>query len=584
MSQTTTPLLADKVAWDGNDLVVTDPQVLKSLRRPALSASTAKSFQSCTARWVGERLLRDEEENPFDPAPLGTAAHAVLETLYGLPAHERTRERAYEILKDMARVQWARPENEALEDRAQRIADRTRWLDAVKHKYLGLWKVEDPQSVVVHGLETKIENIEIHGVPVVGFIDRQTKQQKPRGIKVEDYKSGKYKDPHPRFGDDHGDQLRIYAEAIRVQTGVMPVAASVIYTDDQIGRARPVSLSKTNMKKTLDAFAGSWNKHNECMDSGTFPTKTMVLCSWCPLLNACPAGQAEGYEDRTGGQLLPAVSLGIPTLRQGAAETTADDFGDDDGPAEVTAETVTETVVAAHMNDSSNDPSTDKTEDDMSVIKEAPPYELTAGGELNPNAYAATAIFGLASLAVEELHKAGQGITKSNVTSLAQTFHYVVSKAQFSWTGSTSLQDGANTRMRGALRTCVETIPLPWGEDADAWALWTETAVKRCRAITSVALSLYEDGVVDEPWEGLNTVPVPAKAEAPARARRAPKAATALRAVPNVETEAPAVKEEETPVAETPKAPAVKEAPVVASDDEDYIPDDTELYDDDIAS
>lgn len=579
MSQTTATRLSDQVAWDGHDLVVTSPQTLKELRRPALSASTSKSFQSCTARWVGERLLRDEEENPFDPAPLGTAAHAVLEELYKLPPHERTKAQAYEILKGMARKQWAAPAGEDPEAKAQRIADRTRWLDAVQHKYLGIWAVEDPAAVVVHGLEAKIENIEINGVPVIGYIDRQTKQQKPRGIKVEDYKSGKYKEAHPRFGDDHGDQLRIYAEAVRVMTGAMPVAASVIYTDDQVGRARPVSLSKSNMKKTLDAFAKSWEKHNECMDSGTFPTKTGVLCGWCPLLNSCPAGQAEGYEDRKGG-LPSAVDLGIPTLRSGAQTPVApagDDEWDDDqvpAPAALEAsETVTETEVAAHIEDSRTTPSTNETEEDMPIIQEAVPYEMTVSGELNPNSYAAMAAFGLSSLAVEELHKAGQSITKTNVTALAQTLHYVSTTAQKSWTGSVSLQDGAGTRMRGALRTVLETMPMPWGEDSDAWAAWVDAAIKRCRAITVVALGLYEDGVVEEPWEALNTVPVPAKSgapavAAPAKAEKAPKAARpALRAVPAAEEEAPA------------PAPA----PAAEVDDDDYIPDDEDFYTDESA-
>lgn len=449
MSQTTEPLLADKVAWDGDDLRVTDPEVLKKLRRPALSASTAKSFQSCTARWVGERLLRDEEEDPFAPAPLGTSAHAVLEALYGLPAHERTRDRAYEILKDMARVQWAAPEGgEEPDARAERIADRTRWLSAVREKYEGIWDIENPEDVIVVGLETKIENLEINGVPAVGFIDRQSRQQKPRGVIVEDYKSGKFKEAHPRFGDDHGDQIRVYAEAIRVKTGVMPVGGKVLYT--AVGRARPVSLSKSNMKKALDAFAKSWDKHNECMDSGSFPVKTGALCSWCPLLDACPAGQREGFEDRTEAGLPAAVKLGIPTLRPGAEPAASQDEPDDEEIAAAFTVTVTETAVAAHIDDSSNNPSTTNTEDEMPIITEGKPFDATVDGELNPNAYAATAAFGLASLAVEEIHKAGQTINKANVTSLARTFHYVSATAQRSWTGSTSLQEGANTRLRGA--------------------------------------------------------------------------------------------------------------------------------------
>lgn len=588
MSQTTTPPLAGKVAWDGNDLVVTDPQTLKKLRRPALSASTAKSFQSCTARWVGERLLRDEAENPFDPAPLGTAAHAVLEELYKLPPAQRTKERAYEILKAAARIQWAAPEDEELEDRAERIANRTKWLAAVEEAYIGLWKIEDPTAVIVAGLETKIENIEINGVPTVGYIDRQSKQtKKPSGILVEDYKSGKYKEAHPRFGDDHGDQIRVYAEAIRVKTGVMPVGGRVLYT--KVGRARPVSLSASNMKKTLNAFAKSWDKHNECMDAGTFPVKTGVLCSWCPLLKSCPSAQAEGFEDRTAsGDLPSAVHLGIPMLRKGAEPAPAEglELVEDDATetadqaSAAPAETVTESVVAAHIDDSSNDPSTNTTEDEMPIITEDKAWEVAVNGELNPNSYTAGAAFGLASLAVQVLHKAGQGITKTNVSAMAQTLHFVSSTAQRSWTGSVSLQDGANTRMRGALHTTIETLPMPWGEDADAWGVWADTAVKRCRAITSVALSLFEDGIIEEPWTALNTVPAPTEpkvVKAPARTRAkaapAPAASPALHAVPDV------VEPEPVPAPAPEPEPKAAPAPASAEDDYDYIPSDDEFYD-----
>jgi hypothetical protein len=80
-----TPLLHDKLAWDGKTLVITgEGLVEKKLRRKALSASTSKSMQSCAARCVGERLLRSEEENPFDPAPLGMSAHGVLEDLFDI--------------------------------------------------------------------------------------------------------------------------------------------------------------------------------------------------------------------------------------------------------------------------------------------------------------------------------------------------------------------------------------------------------------------------------------------------------------------------------------------------------------------
>ncbi len=61
----------------------------------------------------------------------------------------------------------------------------------------------------------------------------------------------------------------------------------------------------------------------------------------------------------------------------------------------------------------------------------------------------------MVSLATETLHEGGIKLSASAVDALAGMFAKVVEEAQRNLTGRTSLQDGANTRSRGALRTVI---------------------------------------------------------------------------------------------------------------------------------
>lgn len=542
------PLLGDKLAWDGKRLIVTDPTLIESkLRRKALSASTSKSMQSCAARWVGERLLRSEEENPFDPAPLGTAAHAILEDLYGLDPQRRTLATARKLLLRAAEKMWPDVETEPDAVRAMVRINKRRWIEEVEAAYQGIFAIEDPTTIDVWGRELQIDGLTVEGVPTNGFIDRVRKGLNKRsgrtGLIPEDYKSGKVPSAyHLRHGDDHGDQLRVYAAALKEKTGEMPVGARVLYT--KFGVVRDVDLRPAAMNKTLRTFRLSWSRHNKYMKTGEFPVKVSALCGWCPLVNSCPAAADEGKEAKVEG--LPAAEqLGIPTVRPGitpaavpaavpapVADTAPAGHQTDreEAPAAVAfaafpedeffaadlADVMRAAAAAAHMNDSGENP--EETEQNGLDMKEEKPWEPYAGGELNPASYSAIGAFGIVELAMEALHKAGQPITKTTVQGLARTFHHIIAKVQKEWTGSVSLQDGANTRLRGALRTVLGTLPIPFGKDGAAWDEWVDAATRRTRSIAKTATDLFADGPqAGRPWENLEK-PGAETAEAPAAA------------------------------------------------------------------
>ncbi|GAB2733908.1 RecB family exonuclease [Nocardioides pakistanensis] len=294
--------VSEVFAWDNDRLVILDSDIINLIRRKSLSASTAKSIDSNPARWAFEKAL-PSHENPFDAAPLGTSAHSVMEDLFALKGKERTQDKAMSILLAHSKEAWPGKDEES-------FAKRGLWISEVHAAYKGLWDIEDPRQVSVFSREFAADGIEIAGVPFIGYIDRI--DITPDGYRVVDYKSSKKMPANiTRFGDDHGDQMRLYSEVIRVHPdfgGELPAEAALYYT--RLGKSRSVPLSKQKMRETLNKFAKSWKLLNKYLDEAAFPCKPGPLCGWCPLVNVCPVARAHDYVDRTVG---PDGSPGAPT-------------------------------------------------------------------------------------------------------------------------------------------------------------------------------------------------------------------------------------------------------------------------------
>jgi putative RecB family exonuclease len=265
-----------------------------------------------------------------------------------------------------------------------------------------------------------------------------------------------------------------------------------------------------------------------------FPATLSPLCGWCPLVNACPVAARDGKVARVDG-LLTAAELGIPTLgaiaavaigpndpvgerpvtpgsdaavsRACAVEAPDDEFAAPVEPPAAVEDAwrpfVDAELAAAHMDP--QEPGRTGTQDGgavmTSLLREDKPWEQTAGpdGLLNPNSYSATAVFGIVEMAVELLYAAGVQLGSSVVTALSRTLAHVVLAMQRDLAGSTSYQDGVNTRLRGALRTAVATMPPPFGRDAQAWSAWVARVTRRTDSIAKAAVALFDDDPGAEP-------------------------------------------------------------------------------------
>lgn len=456
--------LAGKAAWAAGGLELS-PDASDRVIRKRLSASSAKGIRSCAARWALDSLL-PRSERPFGAAELGTATHQLLEDLYALPAGERSTDSALVLLSDLdARhgAKLASPDDPIELDS---------WRQEIWRRAAGLWALEDPDSVDVLHREIKLVT-NVAGVPYIGYVDRLDRGGDGRAVVV-DYKAGlgKIREPNKRYGDDYGDQVRLYAAAI---TSARPdlagddpleVSGRLLYVAHR--HERVVNIDAGSLDATLSAFAGSWERQAEISESRVFPTNPTALCGWCPAVEVCPAAAAKRLGPRDpnayGGAELGIAAAGR-VIRPAA-------------PTSEEMSPIREERIMAYKHEGKN-------------WEEVTPET----SELNPNSYAATSVFGMSGMAVEALHAAGQPVTGPNVRALAQTFASLIAETSVELGYRPSYQSGLHTRLRGALHTCLDTIPAPFGDDLEAWQAWRASTRRRMLAIAKTAISLWESDI-----------------------------------------------------------------------------------------
>ncbi len=575
------------LAWlpDQKTLTITDVTKLKRLRRKQLSASTSFSLDPdmCSVSMVIDRLM-PREDGAFEANQLGTAAHAVLEHLFSLPGPERTKARASAIAREYREnFEFA---NEMLGHglaplvHALNEADTAKWFREVDQRTHGLWEIEDPTQVTVFrnemGFGASNEfNANIGKVPFVGYIDRVDKIVDPAtgeivGYKVIDYKMGKYKEPDPKYPnnpDDYGDQIKIYVAAMFGATGLWPESGALVFA--KYHRARVIETTPAAVDVAVKRFEAAYDRMNSLADNNEYPTKAGPLCSWCVLVNNCPAAvnprNGIAYEDLSNTVKIPFDEL--PAAEQAAgrnwpawkkAKGVRKPGLDDDGnplplkaiprgeaafptvqfPApsdsdEANARRMTAGITngAAQQPDPSAHrapaPSTNTTEGNtpMTITAAAPAQKrLIEGvsvtdadveGILNARSNSALAVTDLAAFTISELAKAGAPINNGSVNSLLDTLATIVQNVEFALTGSTSYQSGTNRLVRIALKQVVESLPLPWWEDFAAWDSWFEKARRRTSATVNAAIRLHAQGeqLPDAPYQTLAGLEKPAELE-----------------------------------------------------------------------
>lgn len=542
-----------------------------------------KGLTSCPARWAFESANRKPDE-PFAATTLGTEMHTIYETFYDeekVAIEDREPDLLTQMIEARAEELWGDqtlPENPTAPQKKALAANKKKWIKETTSRVMGILKIEDPKKVIVmrahqkpdgtivyepesdtkpvSGIELGADQVEIAGIPFIGYIDRirvdgYDTENRPFLV-PEDYKSSK-RVPWLRSGDtdDDGDQVTLYAEIIRIITGDLPEEARLLYT--KVGKDRVVKITDRSLARAISRFVKANSVMDSSCSSGEFSATKTSFCGWCPLVDSCPTAIKNGT-DRAATNTNPVV-LGIPTVRPLGGSTptsmkgddlpvisadevtvvtrTAEDMKDGKGSLQVRPEereaaeaalaqqkpAVPTMMVKEKSAEAVNEGEAEMTNNGFLSHKDKVPYDefMPNSDELNPNSYAAVAVFDVTEIALTRLVKEfGTGISVGQIRSLSAVFAQIVNRAFFEITGKRDgdngvsiWQTGVSTRIRFALRTVLNTyddIPILGGSD-EHWEDWIEKTVRRITAIARIAVGIWETDQTevegDKPWEAL---------------------------------------------------------------------------------
>ena len=247
---------------------------------PALSPSRAADFKQCPLLYRFRAI--DKLTGPPSPAAArGTLVHAVLETLFDLPAPERTPERALELLEPRWRaLVEADPELTRMLE-GDRLSDEA-WFAQAAALVERWFELEDPTRLEPADRELYVET-DIDGLILRGYIDRL--DVAPSGeMRIVDYKTGRC--PDPRFEAKALFQMRFYALVLWRLRGTIPAMLQLVYLGDgKVMRYVPDEADLLAIERNVRAV---WSAIERAAMTGDWRPRTSRLCSWCDFQALCP--------------------------------------------------------------------------------------------------------------------------------------------------------------------------------------------------------------------------------------------------------------------------------------------------------
>lgn len=292
-----------------NGLRILDPDTLDKIGGYSVSNSLISNVLQCPAKAIADKYVIADvlPVEPLGPMVLGSAFHKVMELFFRIPEGQRTAKALVASYNKML--------NDTEEgDPISTSKEAQQWVrTAIKHFWnmAGLDIQNDHVAMVTLrnrkgeeyqkiGLELFVKG-QLDGMkrPTLGFIDRLL--QNPDGkYVIDDWKTGekmKTYNPDDRFPKfDYARQQVLYALLLErdgkdVETArlIYPRvhnpdgtygAIDVIPVDDPLYRRRAIRDAQTT-ERILDSG----------FQQNLFQYDPSGLCSWCPLVNVCPAAR-----------------------------------------------------------------------------------------------------------------------------------------------------------------------------------------------------------------------------------------------------------------------------------------------------
>lgn len=247
--------------------------------RPALSTSRAKEYQRCPLQYrlhVVDRM----KEPPTQATVRGTLVHSVLENIYDVPAAERTREAAQELVAPLWEAM--KEHNDEVAALFPTAAEFSEWMAHTRDMVDHYFRIEDPRWLEPHGRESHVVAQTPEGVRLRGFIDRIDRA--PNGaLRVVDYKTGRA--PSPRFQEDALFQMRFYALLLQL-TDRLPARTQLLYLKS--GQVLTFDPEASDIERFRMEIARLWQAIEADARRGVFAPRKNPLCNWCGVRAACP--------------------------------------------------------------------------------------------------------------------------------------------------------------------------------------------------------------------------------------------------------------------------------------------------------
>ena len=249
----------------------------------SLSPSRAADFKTCPLMYRF-RCIDRLPETPSRVATRGTLVHAVLESLFDLPATNRTLEAARALLPEAwVRVREQEPENDALFADDADGSEFTAWMSSAAELLANYFTLEDPRRFEPAAREELVEVV-VEGVRLRGFVDRL--DVSPAGdLRVVDYKTGA--SPREAFEGKALFQMKFYALVLWRTRGIVPRQLRLMYlADSDTLSYSPDAEELLRFERTLMAI---WRAIQRAVQTGDFRPNPGRLCEWCDHRALCPA-------------------------------------------------------------------------------------------------------------------------------------------------------------------------------------------------------------------------------------------------------------------------------------------------------
>lgn len=273
-----------------NGLTIVSQGALRSLRRKNLSATAVSGLSGCQASWGFKIFSKWFLEYPLDmPFRRGLMFHYVMEHLAQSDPQFRSAARARALVDEVA-------QHKDYKD-LYAIPEAQQWLKtAVNNVYtMGLhpmgWRMSN--RLAEFGAEVKVEG-SLYGSTnsFMGYIDLLLEGN--NGVVIVDWKTGSAKPawkPGNLFdsGLDEARQQFIYAKLL-TQDGIDVTGAQLWYPLAKEIVSVSLNLPALASRVEDDVKQADWELSNRKEDA-SFSFTPSALCSWCPLVNACPSAR-----------------------------------------------------------------------------------------------------------------------------------------------------------------------------------------------------------------------------------------------------------------------------------------------------